>query len=238
MSLQNPKIDIKKIEEAANAAAEKAYLKEIEDYYTGYGSPYREMIQEGLKTQKFKYPLELPNILEKINSSLSAEVDKIANTAIANSYIPMVSDALVGMKKNLKLSELLKKVIEEIEPDEEETDDFSFSYTKDKNHGWLNCSLVVPNNFYEFTLHTVYEKGNEHKYQALGFPHNKSKSGYGNNTMKVYKDDIKIEMPFTPNILEDKVLRIFFKMMITNTFIELDVDDFQEDMFPERECFC
>ena len=33
-SLEQPKIDIKKIQETANAAAEKAYLKEIENYYT------------------------------------------------------------------------------------------------------------------------------------------------------------------------------------------------------------
>ena len=238
VTIENPQIDVKKIQETANAAAEKAYLKEIEDYYTGYGSPYREMIKESLKKQELKRNLELPEILDKINSALKDEVDRIANNAIAASYIPMVSDALVGMEKHLKMSQFLKMIIEELNPDSDEVDDFSFSYERHSDHKWLNCELSTPDNHYEFTLHQVWTKGFEDKYQALMFPHNKAKSGYGNNTMKIYKDDVKIEMPFTPNILEDKVLKLFFKMMITNSYIDMDVRDFDEEWFPVNECHC
>lgn len=240
-SLEQPKIDIKLIQEKANAAAEKAYLKEIEEYYTSYSSPYRKLIETELKKQKFSYGMELPNVMAKINDALSKEVDIIANNAIANSYIPMVSDSLIGLDKEITLSYLLKKIIEELEPERDVFDEFTFSFEKDKNpsYGWLNCFLYTSKSDYEFTLHTATTKeGDKQKYQLLSFPFNKAKTGYNSN-MTVYKEDIKIEMPFTPNILQDKVLNLFFKMMLSGSKITMDCDGFDEDMFPEREhCHC
>lgn len=239
-TLEQPKIDVKKIQVSANAAAEKAYLKEIESYYTAYGSPYREMIQTELKKQDFKYNMELPDILGKINTALSEEVDRIANNAIAMSYIPMISDTMIGLDNEITLSFLLNKIISEIEPERDQFDEFHFSYNKnDRGYDWLNCELSTPDNNYEFTLHTANtEKGDQQKYQLLSFPSNKAKTGYGSN-MVVYKDDVKIEMPFTPNILQDKVLKLFFKMMLNNSKITMNCDGFDEDMFPERDhCHC
>jgi len=57
--------------------------------------------------------------------------------------------------------------------------------------------------------------------------------------MTIHKDDVKIEMPFTPNILSDKVLNLFFKIMLSECIIDVDVDSFDDDMFPEQEyCEC
>jgi len=234
-TLENPKIDVKKIQETANAAAEKAYLKEVEDYYTSYNSPYREMVKNELKKQEFKFCMELPDILSKINSALKDEIDRIANNSIANTYIPMLNSALVGMKKELKLSEMLKEIISELEPEREDMDEYSFSYTKNERHGWLSCELQTASSYYEFTLHEVSGKESSNKYQLLSFPHNKKSS---NSVVKLFKDDVRIEMPFTPNIMEDKVLKIFFKMMLSNSHIEMDVDSFYEDWFPEDDCQC
>lgn len=238
-NLEQPKIDIKAIQKAANEAAEKAYLKEISEYYTSYSSPYREMIQNELNKQKFSYGMELPNIMSKINEALIKEVDIIANNAIASSYIPMVSNALIGLDKEITLSYLLKEIIIELEPDRNEFDDFSFHFEEDREYNWLNCFLSTPKSEYEFTLHTATTKeGEQQKYKLLSFPSNKSKKGYNSN-MIVYKDDVKIEMPFTPNILEDKVLNLFFKMMLSGSKITMDCKEFDDDMFPEQEfCHC
>lgn len=238
-NLEQPKIDIKSIQERANAAAEKAYLKEIEEYYTSYNSPYRRLIEEELNKQKFHYGMKLPNIMGKLNEALSKEIDTIANNAIANSYIPMVSNALVGLDKEITLSFLLKEIIKELEPERDVFDEFSFEFKKDKGYDWLNCELYTPEDNYYFTLHTSTTKeGEKQKYQLLSFPRNKHKSGYNSN-MIIYKDDVKIEMPFTPNILHDKVLNLFFKMMLSGSKITMDCDGFYEDMFPEQEyCHC
>ena len=233
-SLKQPKIDVEKIQEVANKAAEKAYLEEIEDYYTSYKSPYRKMIHAELEKQKFEWSMSLPDILEKINSSLSKQIDIIANNAIASSYIPMVNDALIGMDKNITMEYFLRVIIGELEPEQDQYDDFHFNYHKDGGYDWLNCELSTPDNCYEFTLH--HKEGN--KYKLLSFPYNKYKTGYNSN-MTIYKDDVKIEMPFTPGIIQDKVLKLFLKAMIGGSIIEMNCDSFNEDMFPEPEyCSC
>lgn len=238
-NLKTPEINIEEIQEAANAAAKKAYLNAIADYYTSYSSPYKKLIEAELEKQKFKYNMELPNIMAEINESLSNEVDSIANQAIATSFIPMISKALIGLDKEMKLSELLKMIIEELEPDSDNYEEFHFSYKEEREYGWIECELTTHLNNYAFTLHTLSRsKQQEGKYQLLSMPYNKYKKGYNSN-MTIYKDDIKIEMPFTPGILEDEVLNIFFKMMLSNTIIELDCEGFDDDMFPEDEhCHC
>jgi hypothetical protein len=238
-NLKQPTINVEEIQEAANKAAKKAYLSEIENYYTSYNSPYKKMISEELKKQKFGYPIEMPDILNQLNEAIISEVDQIANEAIALSFIPMLTEAFVRIDKNIKMSDVLKMIIEEINPDSEDYESFAFGYEKDSNHGWLNCHLATPVNYYEFTLHTVSEseKTDKVKYQLLSFPHNTYKSGYNNN-MIIHKDDVKIEMPFSPGVLKDKVLFVFFKTMLSKCKIDVDCSDFDEDMFPERECYC
>lgn len=234
--LATPTIDVNTIQERANAAAQEAYLQEIENFYTSYNSPYRKMIEEELKKQKFSFAMELPNILGKLNEALSKEVDKIANNAIASSYIPMINNALTGLDKEITLSYFLKEIIKELEPEREQFDEFIFEFQENDAHGWLNCILYTPESNYEFTLHTVYTKERQNqKYQLLSFPRNKQKTGYNSN-MIIYKDDLKIEMPFTPNILQDKVLNLFFKMMISSSKITIDCDGFYDEMFPYFRC--
>lgn len=246
-SLKQPTIDIKKIQETANAAAEKAYLKEVEEYYTSYNSPYRKLIKQELEKQEFQWSMSLPKIMTKINESLEKEIDIIANNAILNSYIPMVSDTLIGLPKELKISFFLKEIIKELEPESDQFDEFNISIVKDDQYDWLNCELSTPDNYYEFVLHTVKDYNadknkieEKQTYQVLSFPTSKQVGKkYNSSNMIIYKDDIKIEMPFTPNILQDKVLKLFFKMMLNNSNIEIDTKEFTEDMFPEQEhCHC
>ena len=131
----------------------------------------------------------------------------------------------------------MKEIINELNPDRDVYDEFSFEYEKHDSYDWLSCVLYTPENNYEFTLHTArIKEGEKQKYQLLSFPSNKHKTGYNSN-MTIYKDDVKIEMPFTPNILHDKVLNLFFKMMISGSKITLDCDRFYDDMFPEPEYF-
>ena len=243
-SLEQPKINIEDIQKRANEAAQKAYLSEIDSYYTDYSSAFKKMIKAELEKQEFKYNMELPNILGKLNDALSDEVDRIANNAIAMTYIPMISNALVDIDKEITLTWFLKEVIKELEPDSDTFDEFYFEAEKSNGHDWLNCTLNTPDSHYDFTLHTKSyygeekDKHNGKAYQLLSFPTNKQKQGYGSN-MVVYKDDVKIEMPFTRNILQDKVLTIFFKMMLSGSTIVVDCNGFDEDMFPEDEhCHC
>ena len=238
---KTPEIDAEKLQAAANAAAEKAFLKEIEDYYNSYNSPYRKEVRKHLEAQKLSFPIELPDIVKKINESLSAEIDRIANEAVAMTYMDIVNRALVRIEKSVKMSDVLRMIFEEIRPDENEYDTFTFSYKKDKYENWLRCDLTTPNGAYDFTLHTTgfYRSKEDEKelemakgirYQLLNFPYTN-----GKKQMVIYKDDVKIEMPFTPDIINDKVFLVFMKLMLSKCEIEMDCSSFPDDMFPTEE---
>ena len=127
---------------------------------------------------------------------------------------------------------MLRKIIQELTPDKDKYQSFSFSYTKNKEYGWINCSLQTDENKYEFTLHSQEYKKETGKYRMLSFP--KTDYKYSKD-IKIYKDDVKIEVPFVPNIMHDKVLMIFMQLMLSDSVIELDCEDFEEDMFTEEE---
>ena len=231
-----PEIDKEKLQKVANEAAQKAFFTVVNDYYNEYKSPYQKKVREQLDKQEFSYALQLPDILSKINESLSAEIDRIANEAVAYTYLPLISRILIRIQKYLKWSEVLKMIISELEPEESEYADFLFSYTHDKL-GWLNCKLNTPENVYEFTLHTTEYKpkpGSEIKYRLLCFPENKGLEKY-RRKMVIRKDDVTIEMPFTPGIIQDKVMSIFMKLMLSNCEIDMDCDSFDDEMFPMEE---
>lgn len=234
-TLENPKVDVKVIQQRANEAAEKAYLKEIEAYYTSYNSPYRKLIAEELEKQEFTYSMRLPNIMEKINKALSDQIDQIANNAIAHSFIPMVHEALVKIDKDLKISKFLQMVIEELHPDSEEAEEFNFSYSKNRRNNWLDCQLITHQGSYEFTLHGDMYGTPEGKHKLLSMPSD-HESRF--KKVKIIKDDVTVEIPFTSNILQDKVMNIFFKILLSECVIDVDCDEFDEDWFPRNECHC
>ncbi len=61
-----------------------------------------------------------------------------------------------------------------------------------------------------------------------------------NQTMKISLDGgATLEMPFTRGILDDEFMSFCARLIIGNNNIIFDCEEFNEDMFPERdECHC
>lgn len=74
-----PVLDKSIIQKAAQEAATKAALREIEDYYCGFDSPYRKQLREYLQENAPSTRLELPEFSEMLSKSLSAEIENIVN---------------------------------------------------------------------------------------------------------------------------------------------------------------
>ena len=77
-----PVLNMDVLKEAANKWAMNGALKSIEEYYSGYNSPFRKTIEEELKKTEVGHGIQLPDIIALINDSLSKEIDLLANTAI------------------------------------------------------------------------------------------------------------------------------------------------------------
>ncbi len=251
-----PVLDLKLIQEKASEYAMKGALESIRDFYSGYNSPYRKAIEDNLNGKTVE-GIEIPDIIAILNDSISKEVDMIANTAIAKTYIPKIKNMLVRAPSEIKFSEILKEFIEEEYGSYYDNDidfnDYSCFLEKHDEYGWYNVKVESHSSEYEFVLHEMGKYDDETKkakkdgtykprYSILSLPSGKTPRTYGSgysSKMKItLEDGVSIEMPFNKDILSDNFMTILARYVISKTSIEIDVRDFDEDMFPENDCHC
>lgn len=169
----------------------------------------------------------IPHIMGLINEGLKAEVDRIANNAIAQSYLPMVTELLAGIQKELKLSEILQKLKEGVRYTYDGC--INVFIEKDSQHSWYNMKVEMDKACYSITLHEKHDK--KGKYQILGMPYKKGSS----RTMRLYYDEHKcLELPMEMNVLHDEVALLCAKLLIANTEITIDVEG--EHYFDDEDC--
>jgi hypothetical protein len=226
----NIKIDKVILATKAQESAMEGALKSINEFYTKWDSPFRKQIEDHLAQTAISGNFALPDIVGLINQSLTNEIDKIANEAVAKTFIPLVSKFLSRTEKNVKFSDLLTVFLRETGT---EIDDASVTVTESK-HGWLECVIHSEDDIYEFTIHSVWrpneEKSRDKRYQILTLPRRASDKSSSNRVMKVCLDGATLEIPFTPNVLQDGFISYLAKLLMFKCEIEMDVEDFNEDM--------
>lgn len=225
LQIEIPGIDTEVLKKQALESATKGALAEIKDFYEGYNSPYRKGIKESLDNQGLGNGVfSLPNVIGLINTALSAEIDRIVNNTIANTYLPMVTDVLTGIDKELKLSEIIDTIKGRIYSD----DEFYANICKHDSYNWYELDIKIGNYHYQITLHENHnEKG---KYHLLSMPYKKDST---TRYMRFHVGDKRyIEMPFEANITNDEVAIICAKLLIADTAIEIDFDG---EYYPEDE---
>lgn len=233
----NVTVDSSVLEEKAKDFAMKGALKAIEDFYTAYDSPYKKQITEHLlKNEIGSGRFNLPDIISLINEHLTIEIDKIANTAIAKTFVPLVTKLLIRQEKESIFSNILKQFIKTADYDNDKIDNFSIMVRKNEKYGWIDVGMEDSKRSYTFTLHEEYEskKTQNIKYSLLSLPCSTDKE---RQIMKLNIDGATLELPFTRDILKDNFLMYLAGYIISDTIITMDTLEFDEDMFPET-CHC
>lgn len=232
-----PVLDVKALQEKANEFAMKGATEAIKEFYSGYNSPYKEQIEAHLKKTEINTCVDLPDIIAVINEQLSAEIDKIANTAIAKSFMPLVQRFLVRADKEVKFSDILKAFINSTEAKYNECE---VSITESK-HEWLEVTLTSEERSYSLCLHIDYSSKKEaiRKYNLLSLPNDAMNTSSYKPTMRLSLDNgYSLEMPFTKDILKDDFNAYIARLVIGNCNITMDCRDFDEDMFPNNHFHC
>ncbi|MBO9658917.1 MAG: hypothetical protein J7527_08825 [Chitinophagaceae bacterium] len=235
ISTMLPQLKTETVQEKINEAAMKGAMEVIKDFYTSYDSPYKKAIRESLENKDIGVHIQLPDILGRINDLLSAEIDVIANTAVAKTFVPIVTDFLTRADAEMRFSDLIKGFVEETEQKYEE--DCSIELKEDPRWGWITVTVSGEEHEYQFTMHleSSSEKSETKKNRILGLPyehrsnHPKMKLTIGENAT--------LELPFTTEILKDKFTRFVARLVIARTLITIDQTYFDADMFPDR-CHC
>lgn len=241
-----PVIDTEILQQKANEYAMKGAEETLKEFYTGYNSPYKKAIEENLKTKSVDTSFDLPDIVATINDRLTQEIDLIANTALAKSFIPLVKRFLTREPSDIKFSDILKEFIEvsAFDRDEMDINDYTVERTgEDKGYKSSFFHYQISNDRIGYDLH--FYKDGEAKTTIISLPYTRTENGkyYGSHetkqTMKISLDGgATLELPFTKGVLEDSFVSFIGRLVIGNNNIIFDVEDFTEDMFPEDDCHC
>ena len=109
-----PVLDKNIIQKAAQEAATRAALREIEDYYCGFDSPYRKQLREYLQKNAPSTRLELPEFSEMLSKSLSAEIENIVNKKCVESFAQEIRRAFSHLKEESDGTILLSTLAEDM----------------------------------------------------------------------------------------------------------------------------
>ena len=109
-----PVLDKSIIQKAAQEAATRAALREIEDYYCGFDSPYRKQLREYLQKNAPSTRLELPEFSEMLSKSLSAEIENIVNKKCVESFAQEIRRAFSHLKEESDGTILLSTLAEDM----------------------------------------------------------------------------------------------------------------------------
>ena len=225
-----PVLDSAILQEKTNESAMKGAIKCIEDYYNGFDSPFKDALKKHMNEKVISPCFDLPDIIATINDSLSNEIDKIANAAVAKTFIPLITRLLTKEDKEIKFSDILKKFIS-IHSSDDATD-FSLSLGEEQQYKWIGMTIKSAENHYELTLYTYkLEIGKEIKYQILTLPRDRSRN---TQLMKLTVENAELEMPFTKDVLQDEFIAYIARLVISNSIITMDCDDFQYEMFEDH----
>lgn len=144
-------IDQKLLNQKANEFAEKALIKELENYYQGYNSPFREALKAELEKKEISIHVELPDALQAINKAIEEEHTKLVDHFINTSFIKQLRDSLQLQDKEVAFSDFLKSIMEcNHECNTEYLDEYSVEIIE-KDHG-LDISIYYHSQRIEVTL--------------------------------------------------------------------------------------
>jgi hypothetical protein len=225
-----PVIDMAVLQEKANEAAMNGAIQVINEFYTGHKSPYKEALTQNMQGKGLDPSFELPDIVAVLNEKIATEIDTIANAAIAKTFFPLAKNFLTRTEENIKFSTILEKFIECMEYDAESDSEESYTVEhRDSSSSFFY--KILSNGKEKYTLH-FYQK--KEYAELISLPNHSEK--YVTQTMKIRIDGAgSLEMPFTKCILDDPFMTFCAKLVLGNTKIEMDVEDFEDSMFPQVE---
>jgi hypothetical protein len=242
-----PVLDLDALQKKANDYAQKGAEEALKDFYVGYNSPYKKAIEESLKNKGVDHTIEIPDIIGHLNEAFATEVDRIANTAVSKSFLPKVKKFLTRADAEIKFSDILKEFITASRyeyNDDLHKDDYEVEITKDEG-SFIYLEIKNREISYELYFYLKSKDGEPKVYETYSLPRkNQKESSHrtysSNQVMKISLDGgATLELPFTPKVLEDDFMSYIATLIIANTQITFDTDEFDRDMFPTRNnCHC
>lgn len=232
-----PVLDKNIIQMAAQEAATKAALREIEDYYCGFDSPYRKQLREYLQKNAPSTRLELPNFSELLSKSLSAEIENIVNKICIESFAQEIRRAFSHLKEEsdgtILLTTLAEDMMSHIDFDDSEYDnsfelevrDGSFNYLKDV---YVTISENDAEKKYRITL---MPNGSDGTYRVLSMPYTYDDNDLytANKKITLKTEKCTVSFPMFSGVSNDHTLLVLARCIMFDAHIRIDQDYISKD---------
>lgn len=231
------KLDEQKLQEMAQQYAMQGAEKAIKDFYTGYDSPFMNAIQRELK-EKMETNLffELSQMTAAINQALNDKVSEMANTVVANTFLPMLNRMFSQERKTVVTTQDLynhfgdamkEDLGDDFDPERMEIEiknhdgmisnfqDLRFRYDCDTKFELSLMSNGDPKtDEHGNTLYKITSLPGCSQYYSDHYPRERQ--------MRIrMKDGWTLEMPFTPDVLRDEFMRYVAGLLLTNTMVKI-----------------
>lgn len=231
------KLDEKRLQEMAAQYAMQGAEKAIKDFYTGYDSPFMKEVQRELK-EKMETNLffDMSQMTALINQALNDKVSEMANTVVANTFLPMLNRMFSQERKTVVTTQdlyehfgdaLNEELYDDFDPEqmgfEIETSllsgsDFLYLHFRYKGDTKFKLSLISnddPNtDEHGNTLYLITSLPGCSKYGLDSYPRERQ--------MRIrLKDGGTLEMPFVPDVLRDEFMRYVAGLLLCNTLVTI-----------------
>lgn len=225
------KIDFDLIQQKVNEAATQGIIKAVNEYFTGYNSPFQENVKAQLNKVYSKKNLKIPDVLALLNEKLEKEAMVLANTAFPTTYMKQIKELIIGyIPPKVTTRDIFVEFIgSKTSP---EVNEFSGYIYKNDEYSWYNAELKYENEVYNFTLHKNHNS-NSNTYKILSLTNERYNSKLANITVE--SSDLKVNFPITLATLDDDFRLYLAKLYLSGTEIEITDTEFDSDMFNEIE---
>ncbi len=230
------KLDEQKLQEMAQQYAMQGAEKAIKDFYTGYDSPFMKEVQRQL-SEKMETNLffELSQMTAAINQALNNKVSEMANTVVANTFLPMLNRMFSQERKTVVTTQDLyehfgdamkEDLDDEFDPENMELLIEQKGIDTILDHRKLRFCYCGETKFSIYlmessrhlkddngnTLYMITELPGCSQYRMDNYPRERQ--------MRIrLNEGATLEMPFTPDVLRDEFMRYVAGLLLTNTMV-------------------
>lgn len=231
-----PVLDKNIIQKAAQEAATRAALREIEDYYCGFDSPYRKQLREYLQKNAPSTRLELPEFSEMLSKSLSAEIENIVNKKCVESFAQEIRRAFSHLKEESDGTILLSTLAEDMMTYIDFYDsDYDNSFELEVRDGSFNMKDVYvtiseddEEKKYKFTLMANSSDGT---YRVLAMPYTSDDNDLytANKKITLKTENCTVSFPMFSGVSNDHTLLVLARCIMFDARIRIDQDYISKD---------
>lgn len=232
-----PVLDKNIIQKAAQEAATKAALREIEDYYCGFDSPYRKQLREYLQKNAPSARLELPKFAELLSKSLSAEIENIVNKKCVENFAQEIRRAFSHMKEEsdgtILLTTLAEDMMSYIDFEDSEYDNSFELEVRNGSYSYLKDVYVTINEDdeekkYKFTLMS---NGSDGTYSVLSMPYTSNDNDLytANKKITLKTEKCTVSFPMFSGVSNDHTLLALARCIMFDAHIRIDQDYISKD---------